>query len=189
MAHAPVTIGDSRRRFIQTLFTTTVFGGAAWSHCLGQVIGKLAPTPSTGLVRLKLAEFTDLQTTNGSILINVPGTGGSIEPLIVTRVAGNKVYAVSSTCTHSGCLVNTYDASSGGLRCPCHGSVFSPSGGVVRGPAGRSLRSFKATLEGDVNVAIEIPGVAYVINGSLVTTQSGSARFKLTRAKKTKTQL
>jgi cytochrome b6-f complex iron-sulfur subunit len=42
------------------------------------------------------------------------------------------VYAVSTVCTHLGCIVR---ASSQGFECPCHGSRFATDGAVVKGPA------------------------------------------------------
>jgi Rieske Fe-S protein len=37
----------------------------------------------------------------------------------------------------------------GVIACPCHGSVFSKTGDVIRGPAPRSLDRFKLYLEDD----------------------------------------
>lgn len=170
----------SRRRFAQTMFYTAVLGGVAFKESLGQIIGKMAPTPANGLVKLKFSDFPDLQTVGGSIMINVPGTGGSLEPLIVTRSTSTKVYAVSSICTHQGCQVNTFDPSIAAMQCPCHGSRFSASGGVIRGPAGRALKSYTSTIEGDFGVSITIPGIAYVITGTLILNNTtGARRFKL----------
>lgn len=46
------------------------------------------------------------------------------------------VYAISTVCTHLGCIVQT---SPDGFRCPCHGSIFARDGRVVRGPAPKPL--------------------------------------------------
>ena len=46
------------------------------------------------------------------------------------------VYAVSTICTHLGCIVKQ---STSGFDCPCHGSRFAPDGSVIRGPAPKSL--------------------------------------------------
>lgn len=53
----------------------------------------------------------------------------------VFRDAGG-VYAISTICTHLGCLVR---ASAGGFECPCHGSAFAADGAVTKGPAPRAL--------------------------------------------------
>lgn len=46
------------------------------------------------------------------------------------------VYALSTTCTHLGCIVK---AESGGFDCPCHGSRFALDGSVLKGPAPKAL--------------------------------------------------
>lgn len=46
------------------------------------------------------------------------------------------VYAVSTACTHLGCIVK---AEGGGFDCPCHGSRFGLDGAVVKGPAPKPL--------------------------------------------------
>ncbi|MFN8545199.1 MAG: Rieske 2Fe-2S domain-containing protein [Candidatus Binatia bacterium] len=46
------------------------------------------------------------------------------------------VYAVSTICTHLGCVVKR---EGGGFSCPCHGSRFSSDGAVVKGPAPKAL--------------------------------------------------
>lgn len=42
------------------------------------------------------------------------------------------VYAVSTVCTHLGCIVKTIPD---GFECPCHGSKFAADGSVEKGPA------------------------------------------------------
>jgi cytochrome b6-f complex iron-sulfur subunit len=48
----------------------------------------------------------------------------------------NSVYAVSTVCTHLGCIVKTTE---NGFDCPCHGSKFNKDGSVVKGPAPSAL--------------------------------------------------
>lgn len=50
--------------------------------------------------------------------------------------ADRGVYAVSTVCTHLGCIVK---ATPVGFDCPCHGSKFAKDGSVVRGPAPKAL--------------------------------------------------
>ena len=49
---------------------------------------------------------------------------------------GEGVYAVSTICTHLGCVVKPHAT---GFECPCHGSRFDGAGAVVKGPAPRPL--------------------------------------------------
>lgn len=49
---------------------------------------------------------------------------------------GDGVYAISTICTHLGCVVKP---NAEGFECPCHGSRFDPAGDVVKGPAPRAL--------------------------------------------------
>jgi cytochrome b6-f complex iron-sulfur subunit len=49
---------------------------------------------------------------------------------------GAGVYAISTVCTHLGCIVRP---TGNGFDCPCHGSKFDTDGGVTRGPAPKAL--------------------------------------------------
>jgi cytochrome b6-f complex iron-sulfur subunit len=46
------------------------------------------------------------------------------------------LHAVSSICTHLGCIVVL---KKDGFQCPCHGSAYNKDGKVIAGPAPRSL--------------------------------------------------
>ena len=46
-------------------------------------------------------------------------------------------HAISSVCTHLGCIVKRQD--DGRFLCPCHGSRFDAQGGVRGGPAPKAL--------------------------------------------------
>jgi nitrite reductase/ring-hydroxylating ferredoxin subunit len=61
------------------------------------------------------------------------------------------VWAVSTVCTHLGCIVKTTAA---GFECPCHGSRFAPDGSVTKGPAPRELAWLKVSA-GDGRVVID----------------------------------
>lgn len=67
------------------------------------------------------------------------------------------LHAISSVCTHLGCMVHAAD---GGLQCPCHGSKFSEKGRVISGPAPRDLPWLEVSSHLDgaivVNAAKEI---------------------------------
>lgn len=65
---------------------------------------------------------------------------------------GNKLAAVSTTCTHLGCIVS---ASETGFACPCHGSRFDQDGNVTGGPAPRPLPWFKVSLAPNGEIEID----------------------------------
>jgi len=58
---------------------------------------------------------------------------------------GEGVYAISTVCTHLGCIVKT---SANGFDCPCHGSGFTKDGTVRKGPAPKALPWLKVSKSG-----------------------------------------
>ena len=89
----------------------------------------------------------DLTATKYSNLVS---DGGFLkEDGIIIINTGDGFIALSSICTHQGCIVN-YDHGSSNLPCPCHGSVFSTSGFVLEGPADSPLKKYELTQEGDI---------------------------------------
>ena len=58
---------------------------------------------------------------------------------------GEGVYAISTVCTHLGCIVK---AEGGGFECPCHGSRFAADGSVTKGPAPKALPWLTVTAGG-----------------------------------------
>jgi len=81
-----------------------------------------------------------------------PGTKISLDVKRVCVVRdGNKLAAISTTCTHLGCIVGISDT---GFACPCHGSRYDQDGNVTGGPAPAPLPWYKVTLapNGEVEV-------------------------------------
>lgn len=78
----------------------------------------------------------------------VPGGGALIfgQKKIAVIRKNQDIYALNLTCTHLGCTVN---ATSKGFTCPCHGSVFSTRGNVIKGPADRPLKTLAVEEQGD----------------------------------------
>lgn len=68
--------------------------------------------------------------------------------LIIIRSSDTQYTVLSKICTHQGCTVS-YNASSNQLPCPCHGSLYNISGGVINGPATQSLKSYTTNIEGN----------------------------------------
>ena len=72
-------------------------------------------------------------------------------PIAVFR-DGEGVWAVSTVCTHLGCIVKTESA---GFECPCHGSRFASDGSVVKGPAPKGLPWLSVSAVGGDTVIID----------------------------------
>jgi len=62
------------------------------------------------------------------------------------------VYAISTVCTHLGCIVKS---TTEGFECPCHGSRFTIDGSVARGPAPKALPWRKVTASGSTYLVDE----------------------------------
>jgi cytochrome b6-f complex iron-sulfur subunit len=95
-----------------------------------------------------------------------PGTriAREAERICIVR-EGNKIAAISTTCTHLGCSVAISDT---GFACPCHGSRYDQDGTVTGGPAPKPLPWFKVSLapngeiEVDKNATVD-PGTYLIV--------------------------
>ncbi len=73
-----------------------------------------------------------------------PGVRLAIDPKRICIVRdGNKLAAISTTCTHLGCIVSPSET---GFSCPCHGSRYDPDGNVTGGPAPKALPWYQVSL-------------------------------------------
>ena len=123
--------------------------GGSISGC-GGVTGPSAPTlpnvngtVSGGAVSLTIDSASPLATVGSAALLN-----SSAGTFLVARTAQDTFTALTATCTHFGCTISGYDGQT--FVCPCHGSRFSTSGTVQRGPAGRPLTSFATRFADDI---------------------------------------
>ena len=77
---------------------------------------------------------------------------------------GGKMAAISTTCTHLGCIVGIAET---GFACPCHGSRFDQDGNVTGGPAPKALPWYKVSLapngEVEVDKDTEVEPGSYLI--------------------------
>jgi thiosulfate dehydrogenase (quinone) large subunit len=72
----------------------------------------------------------------GSAAFNDPTSG---DPSLVIQKTADDFTAFDAICPHAGCTV-AYQAASGIIACPCHGSEFNPrTGAVIQGPATSGL--------------------------------------------------
>jgi nitrite reductase/ring-hydroxylating ferredoxin subunit len=82
-----------------------------------------------------------------AIRVDVSGT-----PVAVFNV-GDRLLAVDARCTHVGGPLDKGRVSGTVVTCPLHGSEFDlESGKVVRGPAMRPVRAYRARAEADALV-------------------------------------
>lgn len=133
----------NRRRFLTAVGNSAI--GIAALGSVGVTFEFLSPN-----VLLEIpARFTD-------------GTVDGMQPntvvfnpeyrVFIFRDAQGFFYALSAVCTHLGCTANWKPEGvpghpEGVIACPCHGSVFSKTGEVIRGPAPRHLDRFRMRLE------------------------------------------
>lgn len=91
----------------------------------------------------------------GSDLTNVGDFKIANGVIIIRVAAGNTASAftaLSSTCTHQGCTVATYNNSSKLIECnaPCgHGSRYTTTGAVNTGPATAALTAYTIKVDGN----------------------------------------
>lgn len=107
-----------------------------------------SPNNSNAEITVNIAEAanSNLQNIGGSIAIagnDLDGKG-----ILIIRKNETEFTALSRNCTHQGCTIPNF--SDGISTCPCHGSKFNTTGGVVNGPAQSSLKSYAATLNGNI---------------------------------------
>jgi cytochrome b6-f complex iron-sulfur subunit len=67
---------------------------------------------------------------------------------LVARTAQDTFTALTAVCTHEACTVTGFDNQT--YVCPCHGSQYSTSGAVVKGPAPAALRQFATRFANNV---------------------------------------
>lgn len=119
-----------------------------------------------GMMRLPKAAV--LASPSKKFTVNLPETLPAGEPFIPPgrSVAIFKdaqgVFAVSTICTHLGCVVKPNPE---GFECPCHGSRFSHDGSVTKGPAPRALPWIKVAVRGS---AVTVDEGATVPQGTKV---------------------
>ena len=79
-----------------------------------------------------------------SAFLNLKNVGGSVikDNLIIARTGTDTFVALTKACTHAGVTV-VYDQQNKRFVCNAHGSIFSTSGSVEKGPANRALTKFK----------------------------------------------
>ena len=107
-----------------------------------QSLPSVSATVSGRTVSVAVGGTSPLASSGGMAM-----TQTSLGTFLLARTAATSATALTATCTHEGCTIN--GASGSQFVCPCHGSTFTTSGSVVKGPANRSLQQFTAQVDGD----------------------------------------
>ena len=113
---------------------------AALESCGGAKTLAIEPAAGSNIIDVPLSQF-------GSATYTVVKSKKVGDDLIIAKQPDGSYKALVKRCTHKGGPVNVDGAD---LKCSWHGSRFSMSGTVVNGPAAAPLKSYPATLEGDV---------------------------------------
>jgi Rieske Fe-S protein len=139
-----------RRRFLQRIEAVSA----------GALVGAL-PASLTGCIGF---HYVNAQVTGRRVtvrkddlgasqfaLIDVPGEQ---LPLYLHRLDDGSWSAVSTRCMHRGCPVEPL---AGHLVCPCHGSEYTVTGDVLKGPTLRPLRRYRV-ISDEQAVHVELDG-------------------------------
>ncbi len=95
--------------------------------------------PEAGEIRFDEAKLEPA----GSLVVAVEGQK---DKLLVFRLPGGDVAAVTTKCTHKGCDVG-YSEEKNRIVCPCHGSEYDTKGSNLEGPAKRPLRAYAVRID------------------------------------------
>ena len=112
----------------------------------------------------KLADLPDGKNTPIRIAMDVASGKSVKQPKIIASRHGDKVYVMSTRCTHFGCEVELQ--ADGTYKCPCHGAQFDKIGAVTKGPAKKNLPwcEVKIIESGDVQVNLASDVAAPVLD-------------------------
>lgn len=111
---------------------------------------------TVGVARLPRAAVVPVPSRN--FRVDLPDNLAAGEPFLPPgrSVAifrdGEGVYALSTICTHLGCIVK---AEGDGFDCPCHGSRFGLHGELEKGPAPKSLPWVEITRMADGSYLVD----------------------------------
>ena len=98
---------------------------------------------SGNTVMVQIDSASPLAAVGGAAMVR--SSGGAF---LVSRTGSETFAALTSICTHETCTITGFDNMN--YVCPCHGSEFSTTGRVLRGPASAPLRSFATQFSNNI---------------------------------------
>lgn len=149
----------TRRRFVQagSAAAALVLGGTAVGGIRYMFPNVLYEPPNT----LKAGNPTDF--ADGTVTYFA-------EKNVFVRKAPQGFMAISAVCAHLGCTVSWHpdkdlgdgqakldgEKLKGEFHCPCHGSVYTPKGEILAGPAPRGLDVFQVSIAKDGQLMVDL---------------------------------
>ena len=132
----------NRRRFLKQmeLLSGSVLCGAlpaALSGCSARGAPYLTPDVVGTRVIVPRASVTE----RSGALVEIPGDD---LPIYLRRHGPDQFSAVSTRCMHRGCQV---EPAADRLACPCHGSEYTFTGEVLRGPTELPLVQYRVSSD------------------------------------------
>ena len=144
----PLSAGQTRREFCQRVCQAASLaavgsflagcgsgGGPTGPVDIGSALPVVNGSRVNGVTTVNIAPGSALATTGGMALVQAGAVG-----FLVTRTGDSTFVALTAMCTHQACTVSNLSGSL--FVCPCHGSEYTTSGMVARGPASVPLQSF-----------------------------------------------
>lgn len=116
-------------------------GGSPTSPSTAPLLTRVNAPVSGGAVRLDVSATPALATAGSAALIDT--SSGSF---LVSRDTADAFTALTAVCTHESCIVTGFQDQR--YVCPCHGSQYTTSGSVTKGPAPRALKQFATSFDG-----------------------------------------
>ncbi len=113
------------------------------SGCSSTAVFKTTPTNNQAVMPLSLFAQTNL---------NYLRLKGSFFDIAVQKKEDNSFSALLLVCTHQE---NQLFPTSNGFICNMHGSIFDKEGNVKKGPAEKSLKSYRTEVVGE-NIIIHL---------------------------------
>ena len=181
----------TRKHFIKTIAVSTAVSGIlgkSWSDVVASEIESINAT-NTGILHIRISDFASIASRfrlspfrdyfhqwkqRSSYRCNY---------LIIINKTNNTFFAVSSKCTHEGCIVEKMSNANLKMTCLCHSSVYAIDGTKLSGPALSSLTKYTATFDGVNLLTIEVPGLNFSVKvTSVQAVTAGTHRLQLTFA-------
>ena len=106
-------------------------------------LSSVSASQAGNVITINIDSSSPLAAAGGAASVRV-----SNGTFLVARTGQSAFIAVTAICTHEQCTITGFDSLN--YVCPCHGSMFSTSGSVVKGPASSSLRQFATSFANGV---------------------------------------